>query len=329
MRIFAVSTILLIGILYGIILFKVMIPLLRRFKLGQAIRSEGPKAHLNKKGTPTMGGLVIIIMTTFLFITLGLLNYQKSNNSFLESFFLLFPFLSFGLIGFIDDYLIIKKKLNDGLKPSIKFILQLFISAICYYILMTIKNHNEINFFGHFVDLRFFYGIFIVICYAGFSNATNLTDGLDGLLGGTSLIIITGICVIAYYEQKMMTFYFGLSLIISLLTFLVFNLPKAQIFMGDVGSLSIGAAILTMLLSLEKEVLIFIFGFIYVLETLSVMLQVWFFKKTNGQRLFKMTPLHHHFEMLGLNEQTIDVIFWLISFVFTILGCYLGVKIFE
>ena len=311
--ILASIVIIIIGVLYGIVLFKVLIPLLTRFKFGQSIRSEGPQSHLNKKGTPTMGGLVIILITIFLNVTLILL---------------IIPFVSFGVIGFIDDYLIIVKKTNDGLKPHIKFLLQLLISAVCYYLTIQTRGTNEINFFGERIDLKFFYGIFIILSFTGFTNATNLTDGLDGLLGGTSAIITTGITVLAFINKNYYVMYFGLSLLTGIFAFLIFNLPKARIFMGDTGSLAIGAALFSMLLCLNMDVLIFIFGIIYLIETISVMLQVWFFKKTSGERLFKMSPFHHHLELSGLKDFQIDVIFWIITLICTIFACILGVRVF-
>lgn len=326
--ILASIVIIIIGVLYGIVLFKVLIPLLTRFKFGQSIRSEGPQSHLNKKGTPTMGGLVIILITIFLNVTLILFNYKDTNMNVYQIILLIIPFVSFGVIGFIDDYLIIVKKTNDGLKPHIKFLLQLLISAVCYYLTIQTRGTNEINFFGERIDLKFFYGIFIILSFTGFTNATNLTDGLDGLLGGTSAIITTGITVLAFINKNYYVMYFGLSLLTGIFAFLIFNLPKARIFMGDTGSLAIGAALFSMLLCLNMDVLIFIFGIIYLIETISVMLQVWFFKKTSGERLFKMSPFHHHLELSGLKDFQIDVIFWIITLICTIFACILGVRLF-
>lgn len=320
--------IIIIGVLYGIVLFEVMIPLFRRFKYGQSIRLEGPRSHQNKKGTPTMGGVAIIMITIVIFSTLVLFNYKENHLNFMKIFLIMVPFLAFGIIGFIDDYLIIYRKNNDGLSPSIKFFFQIIVSVICYYLLLSTKKSNFLNFFGSEIDLKFFYGIFIVITFAGITNATNLTDGIDGLLGGSSLIIITGITILAGLFHQYETVYFGISLIIALLAFLIFNLPKASIFMGDVGSLAIGAALFAMLLNLNMEILVFIFGIVYVMETLSVILQVWFFKKTKGNRLFKMTPIHHHLELMGLKDVQIDLLFWFITFIFTIFACALGVRVF-
>ncbi len=319
---------LIIGSVYGITLFKVMIPLLTKFKLGQSIRSEGPKSHYTKSGTPTMGGLGIIFVTIFLYTTLILFNYHHLDLNIHQILLLLIPLISFAAIGFIDDYLIIVKKNNIGLKPSYKFIIQLLVSAIAYYLTIQIRNTSSINFFGETLDLKFFYGIFIIIAFTGFSNATNLTDGIDGLLGGSSAIIIIGIILLANLKGNDEVVMFGISLLVGIIAFLAFNLPKAQIFMGDTGSLAIGASLFSMLLCLDMDILIFIFGLVYVLETLSVMLQVWFFKRTKGDRLFKMTPIHHHLELCGLKDFQIDVIFWIVTALFTIWACIIGVTVF-
>lgn len=316
----------ILGLLIGIIVFTVVVPLLRLFKAGQSIRKEGPAKHLSKSGTPTMGGIVIVIITMLLFIS-SLLIYNKDIFN-VDIFLLIIPVLGFALIGFLDDFLIIVKKNNAGLSPTLKFILQLIISVITYILLLGIKKNSDLNFFGTKINIAFLYGIIIVIGYSGVTNATNLTDGLDGLLTGCSIITISGILIMAIYQNNQLVIYFALSLITALIAFAFFNFPKATIFMGDVGSLAIGAAIFSMLILLNAEILFIFFGFIYFVETVSVMLQVWFFKRTKGDRIFLMTPLHHHFELLGLKEEEIDVVFWLVTFIFTVIGVLLGVRVF-
>ena len=311
--ILASIVIIIIGVLYGIVLFKVLIPLLTRFKFGQSIRSEGPQSHLNKKGTPTMGGLVIILITIFLNVTLILFNYKDTNMNVYQIILLIIPFVSFGVIGFIDDYLIIVKKTNDGLKPHIKFLLQLLISAVCYYLTIQTRGTNEINFFGERIDLKFFYGIFIILSFTGFTNATNLTDGLDGLLGGTSAIITTGITVLAFINKNYYVMYFGLSLLTGIFAFLIFNLPKARIFMGDTGSLALGGFVAGTAYMMQMPLFILIVGIIYLVEVASVMIQVTYFKKTGGKRFFKMAPIHHHFELCGWSETRVVAVFSIIT----------------
>lgn len=322
--IYQILVITLIGIVYGITLYQVLIPIFTKFKFGQSIREEGPRNHLNKKGTPTMGGIMIFLLTIIMW-TIFLIN---NFNNYLEILLLLISFVGFMIIGLLDDLLIIIKHNNEGIKPQIKFLLQLLISAISFFIILLIKQNTIINFFGYKIDLNFVYGIFLLFAYSGFSNATNLTDGLDGLLGGSYLIVSFGLCLIAYFNQNYNVLYFSISLIVSLITFLIFNLPKASIFMGDTGSLSLGAVFVSMFVLLDMDILIFIFGLLYLIEVISVMLQVWFFKKTSGKRLFKMTPIHHHLEIVGLKDIQIDVICWIISLVFVVGGLVLGVLVF-
>lgn len=316
------------GLIIGILLFKIMIPLLHQFKFGQSIRKEGPTRHFEKKGTPTMGGIVIVIITLVLFTCYLMGKNEKNATIWLSSILLIIPFLGFSLIGFVDDFLIIVKKNNNGLSPRFKFLFQIIISGLTYYLVLILRNNNYLNFFGTPIDIAFLYGIVIIVGFAGATNATNLTDGLDGLLAGCSMITITGILIISIIKNNEIVTYFSLSILIAITCFSFFNLPKASIFMGDVGSLAIGGAIFSMLIVLHMELLFLFFGFIYLIETISVILQVWFFKKTKGERLFRMTPVHHHFELMGLKEEEIDIIFWLITFIFTIIGIVLGVKVF-
>ena len=327
-NIFEIITLLILGTIFGIELFNLFIPILRRFKYGQSIRSEGPRTHLKKTGTPTIGGLPILIITIFLWLMLLILYSKPQNCHFLEVLLIFISLIGFAVIGFIDDYLIIVKKNNIGLKPHYKFLLQLLLSGICYYLIIAIRGNSDINFFGYDLDLKFIYGIVLLLCYSGFSNATNLTDGLDGLLGGSYLTVLTGIIVLAIYKNNINVLLFSISLFVGLVSFLIFNLPVAKIFMGDTGSLSLGSVLVTLLVLLDMEILIFVFGFIFFFETLSVMIQVWFFKKTKGERIFKMTPFHHHLELSGLNNIKIDIIFWIISFIFTIIGTIMGVLLF-
>lgn len=326
--IFATIVIILVGILYGVVFFDVMIPLLRRFKYGQSIRLEGPRSHFNKAGTPTMGGLVILMIAIILSITLIIFNEKNKSNLLFEIFVILIPMIGFGLIGFIDDYLIIVKKNNEGLKPIVKFLLQLLISALCYYLILMIRGNNFLNFFGTKIDIKFLYGIFIIIAYTGFTNGSNLTDGIDGLLGGSSVLIFVGIAYLAFVKNNLTVFYVAVSMIIAIIAFLIFNLPKAKIFMGDTGSLVIGAVIFSLLLLLDMDVLIFFYGFTFFLEAISVILQVWFFKKTKGERLFKMSPFHHHLELGGLKDYKVDIIIWTVTFISVLLGTILGVMVF-
>ena len=327
-NIIEIVILLILGTIFGIELFNLFIPILKRLKYGQSIRSEGPVSHLSKTGTPTMGGVPLLIITFFIWFTLIILNFEPENKQILEFSLLLVSLIGFSIIGFIDDYLIIVKKTNDGLKPKTKFIMQLIVSATCYFLILSIRKTSIINFFGYNFDIKFFYGILLLIAYSGFSNATNLTDGLDGLLGGCYLIILTGIIVLSFVKSNTVVLYFSISLFTGLISFLIFNMPKAKVFMGDTGSLFLGSTLVTLLILLNLEILVFIFGALFLFETLSVMIQVWFFKKTKGKRLFKMTPFHHHLELIGFNNVKINIIFWLITCIFTIIGTILGVLVF-
>lgn len=315
----------IILLIINFLIFIFFIPFLRKIKFGQSIRKEGPKSHYKKSGTPTMGGIGIIIGTIINFIVLiGYFHLTEFIPFDLlklkEILILILPFILYGIIGFIDDYLIVIKHNNQGLSAKMKFILQLIIGTIVYIIYLDLGFQNTINFFGINIDLLFGYGLVVVLLYVGFSNATNLTDGLDGLLAGCSVIAFTTCMIISAFLNKYLVFCFCLSMIIILISYLFFNLPKACVFMGDVGSLAIGAALVSVCIMLKIEILIFLIGFVFVVETMSVMLQVWFFKRTKGNRLFKMTPLHHHFEMNGFNDWEINIIFWMIE----IISCLIG-----
>lgn len=314
------------GILITILAFSLFIPLIRRNKWGQNIRSDGPRSHLKKTGTPTMGGIVIIIiflLTLFVFLLTYNIKYD-----FKQCLLLIIPFIGYGVIGFTDDYLIVKRHNNIGLKPSLKFIFELIIATLFYFLYLELGYSNKLNFFGIYVDLKFLYGCMIVLVLTGFTNATNFTDGLDGLLGLSSISSFIGLGILGYLKDELIICYIAIVITSVIIGFLVFNLPKAKIFMGDTGSLAIGALIVSMLIVLKCEILIIFFGFIYLVEVISVMLQVWYFKRTRGKRIFKMAPIHHHFELCGLSEYKIDILFFMINLSMTIIGIYLGVKVF-
>lgn len=310
------------------LLFIFLIPVLRKLKFGQSIRKEGPKEHYKKSGTPTMGGIGIVLGLILNFIVLIGINKLGNNldiNSITlkEILILILPLFLYGVIGFIDDFLIVIKQNNNGLSPKLKFLFQLFIGTIVYWLYLDLGFENIINFFGLDINISFFYGVLVVFMFVGSSNAANLTDGLDGLLGGVSLICYVFLAIFCLYLKKYLVFLYCVSMVIVLISYLFFNLPKATIFMGDVGSLAIGASLVSVCIVLKIEVLLLVIGFVYIVETLSVILQVWFFKKTKGNRLFKMTPLHHHFELVGFNEWEINFIFWIMEIIVCIIGGFL------
>lgn len=318
--------VLLIFFIISVFLFNVFIKWLKVNRIGQMIREEGPRKHLNKAGTPTMGGILIIINTIIFYILFLLINNSELNIK--KILLLIIPFLFYGLIGLIDDYLIIKKHKNEGLKPNTKFILELITSTIYYCLYLELGYKNELNFFGTFIEIGFIYGIFIMFFFTGVTNATNFTDGVDGLLGSVSITSFISIGIISHIKGEYEILYFSIIIIFMILAFLLYNFPKAKVFMGDTGSLAIGGIICSMLILLKCEILIVFIGFIYLIEVLSVMLQVWYFKRTKGYRIFKMTPLHHHFELSGLNDIKIDLLFSIINIVLAIIGIYMGVNIF-
>lgn len=317
---------LIIFLIISIISFNFLIKYLHKKQIGQAIRKVGPKKHLKKSGTPTMGGILIIINTClFLLIFLKIF---KINVNVKVLIMLLLPFIGYGLIGFIDDYLIIKKHNNEGLKPSLKFIMELSLASAYYFLYLELGFKSELNLFGIYVNLGFLYGVFIMLLFTGLTNATNFTDGIDGLLGFNAITSFVGIAILSYLKSELIYFWLSVIVIFILVAFLVYNQPKARIFMGDTGSLAIGGLICSMLVLLKCEILIIFFGFIYLVEIISVILQVWYFKRSKGERLFKMTPLHHHFELLNLSENKIDLLFGIINLIMSTIGIYLGVRVF-
>lgn len=271
-----------------------------------------------------MGGIVIVIICIINLILIS------NNDLFVlkkELSLILIPFIGYALVGLFDDLLILINKNNKGLKPNIKFILELFIGTYFYTVYLGLGNLNLFNFFGINIDCSFIYGAIIVILFSGFTNATNFTDGLDGLLSLTSLGSFSGIGIYSYLINNYTVFVFSFIMVGAILSFLVFNLPKASIFMGDTGSLAIGGAMLGCLIVLRSEYLILFFGFIYIVELFSVMLQVWYFKRTKGSRILKMAPFHHHLELVGLNDNLINILFTLLNLLFVIIGIILGVSI--
>lgn len=317
-----------IFIIFGILMYIFFLPILTKLKYGQSVRSLGPKSHYIKSGTPTMGGLVILFCV-LIFYTLLIIEFKTAYHiDLLKSLFIIVPVILYGLIGFIDDYLIIVKKKNDGIKPIIKFIFQLIIAASIYFIYLDFYQTNSLNFFGIMINLKFIYGIFIIFLLVGTTNATNLTDGVDGLLTICSIISYTSFGIIGIFKNEITVVILAFSTVTALISFLLFNLPKAKLFMGNVGSLFLGAGLVMMSIILKIEILLIFIGFVYVLETISVLLQVWFFKKTKGERLFKMTPIHHHLELSGFSESEIDITLGTLQLIMAVIGIWLAVMFF-
>lgn len=304
---------LVLSFIISIILGPILIPMLTKLKFGQNIRKEGPQSHLKKAGTPTIGGLIFILSAL---IVMVVMRFKPTD----EAMIALYSLLAFGFIGFLDDLLKIIKKENEGLKAWQKMVLLLiFSTAIAIYGYVHLGTDLRIPFINTQIPLGILYVPFVIVYYTGVTNAVNLTDGLDGLASTVSVLVLTFFAVIAFIMGHDSLAIFAIVLAGGLLGFLKFNAYPAKVFMGDTGSLAIGGAIATIALVLELPLILIIVGGIYVTETLSVILQVSSYKLT-GKRIFKMAPLHHHFEQIGWSETKIVTIFAII----TAILCFIG-----
>ena len=316
-------SLLVVSFLVTVLMLPRLIKYLHYLKFGQAIREEGPQSHMHKKGTPTMGGISFIVATV-----LALIIAMFIDSSNIKYYFLfIYTTISFSIIGYIDDMLIVVKKKNDGLAPRKKLMLQILFSVI-FYILVTFiyKDINYIHIPGldYNLNISYLYIIFLVFWQTGFSNAVNLTDGLDGLATSVTIITTTTFALLAYKENNFPVLVFCLTIVGALVGFLLFNRNPAKIFMGDTGSLALGGILAAISVILHKEVAFLFIGLVYILETLSVIIQVAYFKKT-GKRIFKMSPLHHHFELSGYGEVKTVYIFVIIAVVSSAIGYFVGV----
>lgn len=300
-----------IGFFLTVLLTPLFIPLLKRMKFGQSIREEGPQSHMKKAGTPTMGGLVFIV--SIVLTTLGVAFYLEMLTT--QTIVLIIVFVGFGLIGFLDDFIKVVLKRNLGLTSLQKLIGQIIIAVASFFLIQQgpFETTVGIPFTDWSMDLGLAYVLFMVFWLVGFSNAVNLTDGLDGLVSGTASIAFTtfGVLAMYYNQQDIAIFAFGVTG--ALLGFLIFNANPAKLFMGDTGSLALGGALAMVSILVKQELILLLVGIIFVAETLSVILQVISFK-TTGKRIFKMSPLHHHFELSGWSEWKVVVVFWSTAF---------------
>ncbi|NGT65720.1 phospho-N-acetylmuramoyl-pentapeptide-transferase [Clostridium perfringens] len=298
-----------ISFIVASILGPIIIPLLHKLKFGQNIRQEGPKSHLKKAGTPTIGGLIFIFATIItMFIMVG--------NPTDEAMIALYSFVGFGFVGFLDDLLKIIKKKNEGLTSGQKMILLLIVSGfLTWYAYKYIGTSINIPFLNGQINFGLFYIPFVMFYFAGVTNAVNLTDGLDGLATSVTVLVTTFLGIISYNLGHISLAIFCVALAGALLAFLRFNAFQARVFMGDTGSLALGGAVAMVALILKMPLILVLIGIIYVIETLSVILQVASFKLT-GKRIFKMAPIHHHFEQLGWSETKIVSVFSIITVVF-------------
>ena len=320
--VFAIS-LLLVAYFLTVLMLPRLIKYLHVLKFGQEIREEGPQSHMHKKGTPTMGGISFIASIVISLIVAMILDSENIQ------YYILFIYttISFSIIGYIDDMLIVVKKKNDGLAPRKKLVLQILFSVI-FYILVTFiyKDINYIHIPGldYNLNISYLYLIFLVFWQTGFSNAVNLTDGLDGLATSVTIITTGTFALLAYKENNFPVLVFCLTIVGALLGFLLFNKNPAKIFMGDTGSLALGGILAAISVILHKEIAFLFIGLVYILETLSVIIQVAYFKKT-GKRIFKMSPLHHHFELSGYGEVKTVYIFVIIAVISSAIGYFIGV----
>ncbi len=318
------TSMLIIAFITAIISGFIIIPILRKLKVGQIERDDGPQSHLKKQGTPTMGGIIVII--TMILVVTGayiFLSMQSQNETANRLIPMLILTIGYGLIGFIDDFKKLVLKNTKGLKPSYKMLGLLFISVIYVVYLVQglhIGTDTYIPILKIYINIPIYLYIpFGIIVILATTNAINLTDGIDGLSSSVSAIIITCLTVIGMIAEMKEISIFGSIVIGSVLGFLMFNLHPAKVFMGDTGSLLLGGVISAIALYLKMPLILIIIALVPVLETLSVMIQVVYFKKT-GKRFFKMAPLHHHFELLGWKESKVVIIFSLITLVLCIIG---------
>jgi phospho-N-acetylmuramoyl-pentapeptide-transferase len=299
----------------SVVLGPIMIPILKRIKIGQMVREDGPESHLKKTGTPTMGGLLIlgsILLTSVLFVK----DYPKIVP-------ILFTVLGFGLIGFLDDYIKVVLKRSLGLKAWQKMLGQIIVTGVLAYYLIHVLDTSlamRIPFTGGaFLDFGFLNVPILFFVVLGCVNGTNFTDGLDGLLGSVTVLVATFFAVISIGMDAGIA-PVACAAVGSLLGFLLFNVYPASVFMGDTGSLALGGFVAASAYSTQMQLFLPIVGFVYVIEVASVIIQVGYFKLSKGKRIFKMAPIHHHFELCGWKETKVVAVFSITTAVLCVIG---------
>ena len=327
MLILAKSTMaLMLGFILAIIVGLLFIPLMKKLNVGQQV-SHSLKKHLKKEGTPTMGGFIFIIPTILAILFLWMYGSVEISSNII---IVLFVFLSYAALGFADDYLKVKYKNNKGLSRLLKLLIQTMIALVFFYIF--IRNGGEptieITFLNLDLNLGWIYGLFILFLLVGSSNAVNLTDGLDGLAGGLSAIAFLAYGLIAWSTSWLAGYteiaVFCFVLVGSLLGFLLFNTHKAKVFMGDTGSMALGATLAAIAILTRHEISLAVIGGVFVIETVTTLIQIIAIRKFK-KRVFKKAPLHHHFEELGWEETDIVKLFWVVGLILAMLMITYGV----
>jgi len=303
-----------------------IIPVLRRMKAGQSIQEDGPVWHRSKEGTPTMGGIIFILS---ILITCVIMSFSQMRDGNFSVIFIIGFALIFALIGFLDDYEKLKKKQNLGLRAKQKFALQL-IAAVTFVLIMQFTGNLTTSVYIPFINISFImptvlYYIFAAFIIVGTVNAVNITDGADGLSTGVTIPVVTVLSVIAYLWTDSVNGLIAAAVAGGLCGFLIFNFYPAKVFMGDTGSLFLGGIVCALVFAMDMPLILITLGFVYFIETLSVIIQVSYFKLSKGKRVFKMAPVHHHFEMSGWSEYRLFAVFTSVSAVFALIS-YFGVS---
>lgn len=311
---FAIGSRLIGSLILSIILGHFFIPFLKRLKAGQSIREEGPKSHFSKAGTPTIGGIIFLATLLICLVVFKDINF--------EILILLVGTFGFALVGFVDDYIKVINKRNLGFTALQKLLAQFAISFLLFFLISQSSKVNT-NIFvpgiKKMIDFGFLLLPIVVFIVVGTVNSVNLTDGLDGLSTSVTMVLLIFFSIVSYKMNRYDVMFFSLILFGSLAGFLYYNKYPAKVFMGDTGSLALGGAVVTIALLLNLPLLLPIIGGIYVLEALSVIIQVGSFK-LRGKRVFLMSPLHHHFEHLGYSEVKIVTLFVGMEIIFCLIG---------
>ena len=309
----------LLSFIITVILSLCIIPYLKKLKIGQVVRTDGPKSHLEKSGTPTMGGIMMLI-AILVILTIFAFKYH----------ILVLPIVliaGFGIVGFVDDRKKLVEHSSDGISAKMKMMLLFVFSAIFIVLYLTVFNLGT-ELIIPFMNTPFnlpvgVFVLFTMVVLLGTSNAVNLTDGLDGLCSGIVAIVMTFFTLVAVKNSDTSMIILGAATVGANLGFLIFNVKPAKVFMGDTGSLALGAAIASAAIIMKMPIYLLIVALIPVLETLSVAIQVIYFKITKGKRLFKMAPLHHHLELSGMKETKVVVLFWAITAVLAVISYFI------